>query len=189
MIFIELLFYLFLTAIIISVTHKLASSGKKSGYYWLGSGAIILSGAPVLIYFFMGPPLPQEKYYVADIEYTACYLKGDKSDSSVILDTGPKKFSIRYCLWPEEYKPEEYKRKNVVNMLSKSSRARIWLTSKDDTKIQGIQSTYFRIDSSKGYECDRTNRNSLLWISAGLSLLGLLIIVTARFSRIPTRQL
>lgn len=52
-ILIELLFYLFLTAIIISVTHKLASSGKKSGYYWLGSGAIILSGAPVLIYFFL----------------------------------------------------------------------------------------------------------------------------------------
>ena len=125
--------------------------------------------------------LPVEKYYVTDIEYTACYLKGDKDTRLVILDTGSKSFSIYYRLWRKEYKEED-----VINMLSKSSRARIWLTSRDDTEIKGIQATYFRIDPSKGYEWDKTNRNSLLWISAGLILLGLLVIVTARFSRIQT---
>jgi hypothetical protein len=182
--FIQILFYLFLTTVIISVTHKLASSGKKSSYYWLGSGGIILSGVPVLIYFFMGQPLPPEKYCVADIEYTACYLEGDKGDRSVILDAGSKKFSIYYWLWHKEYHE-----KDVIDMLSKSSQARIWLKSKNDTKIKGIRSTYFRIDPSKGYEWDKSNRKSLLWIGAGLLLWGLLVIVYARFSGIPTRRI
>ena len=184
MIFVHSLFYFFLTVIIIWATHKLASSGKKSNYYWLGAAAIILSGIPILIYFFIGRPLPPEKYHVADIEYTACYLEGDKYNRSVTLDAGNKKYSIFYWLWHEEYKDED-----IVNALSKSSQARIWLISNDDTKIKGIQTAYFRIDPSKGYEWDNTNRNSLLWISAILSSLGLLIIVAVRLSRAPTSQL
>jgi hypothetical protein len=166
------------------VTHKLASSGKKSYYYWLGSGAIILSGVPVLIYFSTGQPLSPEKYFVTDIEYTKCYLEGDEDDRSVILDDGSTKFSIYYPLWHKEFKE-----KDVINMLSKSSQAKVWLISKDDTKIKGIHSTHFRIDPSKGFEWDKTNRNSLLWISAGLLLSGLFVLVTAKFSRIPTRRL
>jgi hypothetical protein len=172
----EILLNVLLVGLIVLVTHKLAASGKKQYYYWLGWGTVILSIAPILLYFYLGPPPHPGKYEVVDIEYTSCYIDGPDDGKSIILETGSSKYSIYYQLWPKDIGEGE-----IVNRLSLSSRAKVWLVSKDDTEIKGIDTLDFRIAPSKGYEWDRTNRKALLWLSAFFSFLGLLLILAVRF--------
>lgn len=165
----------FLRYLLISIlTPRFASNRNRLPYYILGLLCLAVSAASLFLYWIVYVPVTQEDYYRTTIVYTKCYSINPKEHRAIILETSDKKYRLYHGLWRQAY-ADEY----VLNALSRSSRATVWLAGKDKDDIKGIATEHFNIEPSVGVDWDTSNRAALLWLAFFFSGLGAIVIVSA----------
>lgn len=141
-------------------------------------GVLALAGATALLFYWLGwEPATVEDYYATEISYSNCYYDRKSEDRKIILESGEKKYRIYYYIWQDHYEPE-----TIVHELSKYSRAKVWLTAKDESDIRGVATRTLTIDPSIGVAWDRSNRKAMLWVVIGFFIAGGVLIVIVLLS-------
>ena len=148
-------------------------------------GLLVLVGSLILLFYFRSlPPITVENYYSKEIAYSRVYYDkqrsydGQTKSAKIVLASDEQKYNISYRIWQDYYSPE-----TIVDGLTKSNQARIWLESPDSHEIKGIATLTFSIEPALGVEWDKNNRHwgvivAWMFIVCG----GLLIVIPLFFS-------
>ena len=130
----------------------------------------------LLFYFRSLPPTAIENYYGTEISYSRVYYDRNTDNRKIVLVSEGRNYNISYTIWQKQYSPE-----TIINELTKSNRAKVWLDSPDSSQIKGIVSSTFSIDPSIGITWDKENRNAGIYLSWAFIGLGIILIVVTIF--------
>lgn len=173
-----------LTDLLISLgVSSTVSSKRKLPYFIIGGISIIVSGLSLLLCLYLLKPVPIENYYMASITYTYCYGTGPKDDRSILLGNLDKKYLLSHYLWPKGYSESK-----IVDLLSQSEQATIWLASKDDlkldtVKLKGLSTKSFTVEPSIGWKKDKFTQRLWFGLAGMFFVLGIVIIVAVWFDK------
>lgn len=141
-------------------------------------GFVTLIGSLCLLFYFRSlPPTTVESYSVAEIYYSRVYYDRQTDYPKIIVVTDEKEYRIYDTIWRKHYSPE-----TIVDGLSKSNRAKIWLDSPDSRGINGIVTPTFSIDPSLGVAWDNENNGAGQFVAWIFIVLGGFLIITLLFS-------
>jgi hypothetical protein len=139
---------------------------------------VTLIGSLCLLFYFRSlPPTTVESYSVAEISYSRVYYDGQTDYPKIFVVADGKDYKIYDTIWRKHYSPEM-----IVDGLSKSNRAKIWLDSPDSRSIKGIVTPTFSIDPSLGVAWDNENNGAGQFVAWIFIVLGGFLIVTLLFS-------
>jgi hypothetical protein len=143
-------------------------------------GLLAIIGATVMLFYWLSwKPATVESYYVTEISYSNCYYDRKSKERKIILESGEKEYRIYYYIWQDHYEPDI-----IVRELSNYSRAKVWLTAKDEPDIRGIASPTLTIEPSVGVAWDRSNRKAMFWVMLGFFVGGCgLVAITLYHNR------
>jgi hypothetical protein len=140
--------------------------------HFIFGSLLIIVAAVMLFYWLSCEPATIESYYVTDISYSNCYYDANPKDRKIILESGEKKYNLSYYMWQDHSGPVA-----IATELGKYSRAKVWLTAKDESGIRGIATPTLTIDPSVGVKWDRANRQAMLNLILSFSAVGLGLFV------------
>jgi hypothetical protein len=149
---------------------RFSTSPRKATFFILGFLELIISMAALIVYSLVLTPSSAERYYVTTIAYSQSYLTG--SNKSVVLQAGNTKYFIDHYLWKDKCSGRQ-----VVDALSNSTEATVWLKERNSHAIKGISTSGFNIDPTVGEEADNANRRAVLWLAVLFFALGAACVI------------
>jgi len=168
-----------LTDLLISIGVSSATSSKKGvAYVCFGSVSILFSAVFFLLcYYILSPPAPHP-YYLLSVDYMGVHVVGTSSDRKIILNGVNGEYALPNSLWSNSYKEQE-----ILSSLSHTNTAKVWLTSPESKRIQGIITDFLNIPPDNA---QKQARNTLwLWLClAAVFLISGFIVLAEGLRRI-----
>jgi len=143
-------------------------------------GLLSLIGGSVLLYYWSTlPPSTVGNYYETEIVYSDIDYKRRSDYPKITIKTKDKDYELNYYIWrTAKVDPEA-----IVQELSKSSNAKIWLSERHGEDIRGIITPTLTIEPTVGVEWDNSNNGAMRWVAIMFIVCGLILVpLTLLFS-------
>lgn len=126
-----------------------------------------------MYYWSILPQSSVDKYYASEIVYSGIDYKRRGDYPKITIKTKDKDYELNYYIWrTAKIDPE-----TIVQELSKSNNAKIWLSERHDEDIRGIITTTLSIEPTVGVQWDNSNNVAMKWVAIIVFIAGGLALI------------